>query len=142
MAGKEVDRRTLEAQTVRQRETLLRWSAGKSAHIQHLVQQEAALTARGEKSSALAVLTRGLREYGQRRHLRATIRALEKEEKARLSEVEALINRQRRLKRQIDSLQTVRQMMAWWHTLHVPLGLTLFGAVFIHIIAAIYYSGL
>lgn len=142
VAGKEVDRRTLEAQTLRQREILLTWSAGKSAHVQRLVQQETALTARGEKASPVTVLTRGLRDYGQRRHLRATIRALEKEEKARMSELEALINRQRHLKRQIDSLQTVRQMMAWWHILHVPLGLTLFAAVFIHIVAAVYYSGL
>jgi len=142
MAGKEVDRRTLEEQTVRQRETLLKWSAGKSAHIQRLVQQETALAAGDETSSPLAVLTRGLQEFGQRRRLRAAIRSLEKEEKARMSDLEALINRQRRLKRQIDSLQTVRQMMAWWHMLHVPLGLTLFGAVFIHIIAALYYSGL
>jgi hypothetical protein len=58
-----------------------------------------------------------------------------------MSELEDLITRQRRLKRQIDSLQTVRHMMAWWHALHVPLGLTLFAAVFIHIVAAIYYSG-
>jgi hypothetical protein len=58
-----------------------------------------------------------------------------------MAEIESLINRQRRLKRQIDSLGTVRQMMAWWHTLHVPLGLTLFGAMFIHIVGAIYYSG-
>ena len=142
MAGKEVDRRTLEAHTIRQREALLNWSAGKSAHIQRLVQLETSLTARGEKSSPLTVLTRGLSEYGQRRRLRAAIQALEKEEKARMSELEALINRQHRLKRQIDSLQTVRQMMAWWHMLHVPLGLTLFGAVFIHIVAAIYYSGI
>jgi hypothetical protein len=142
MAGKEVDRRTLESQTVRQREMLLSWSAGKSNHIQRLVQQETALTARGQKASPLAILTRGWREYSQHRRLQMSIRALEKEERARMSEIEALIKRQRQLKRQIDSLQTVRQMMTWWHTLHVPLGLTLFAAVFIHIIAAIYYSGL
>ena len=142
MAGIEVDRRTLEAQTIRQRELLISWSAGKSVQIQGLIQQETALTARGQKVSALSILTRGLRESGQRRRLRAAIRKLEREEQARMAEIEALIDRQRRLKRQIDSLQTVRQMMGWWHMLHVPLGLTLFGAMFIHIIAAIYYSGL
>lgn len=142
MAGKEVDRRTLEAQTTREREALLKWSAGKSGHVQRLVQQETAIAAQSENSSPLTVLTRGFFEFGQRRRLRATIRALEKEEKARMSDLEALINRQRRLKRQINSLQTVRRMMAWWHALHVPLGLTLFASVFIHIIAATYYSGL
>lgn len=142
MAGIEVDRRTLEAQTIRQREQMVGWSAGKSIHIQRLVQQETALTARGSKTSPWFILTRGLRESLQRRQLRAAINKLEKEERARMAEIETLINRQRRLKRQIDSLGTVRQMMALWHTLHVPLGLTLFGAMFIHITAAIYYSGL
>jgi hypothetical protein len=142
MAGKEVDRRTLEAQTIHQREMLLSWSAGKSAHVQQLIQQETTLTARGGMASPLSILTRGPQDFLQRRRLRAAVRSLEKEEKARLSEIETLINRQRRLKRQIDSLQTVRQMMAWWHMLHVPLGLTLFAAVFIHIVAATYYSGL
>jgi hypothetical protein len=142
MAGKEVDRRTLEEQTIRQREALLKWSAGKSAHVQRLVQQEVALATREGESSPLTVITRSLQEYGQRRDLRATMRALEREEKTRMSELEALINRQRRLKRQIDSLQTVRKMMAWWHMLHVPLGLTLFASVAIHIVAAIYYKGI
>lgn len=142
MAGIEVDRRTLQTQTIRQREQLVGWSAGKSIHIQRLVQQETALTARGHKASPWFILTRGLRESLQRRRLRAAINKLEKEEQARMAEIETLINRQRRLKRQIDSLGTVRQMMAWWHTLHVPLGLTLFGAMFIHIAAAIYYSGI
>ena len=142
MAGIEVDRRTLEAQTVHQRQQLLYRSTGKSARVQQLIQMEVALTARGEKSSPLVILTRGLDEYRQRRRLRAAIAKLEKQERARMTEIEALINRQRRLKRQLNSLQTVRQMMTWWHALHVPLGLTLFAAIFIHIIAATYYSGL
>jgi hypothetical protein len=33
-------------------------------------------------------------------------------------------------------------MMGWWHTFHVPLGLTLFTAMFIHIFASLFYSGL
>jgi hypothetical protein len=32
--------------------------------------------------------------------------------------------------------------MALWHTLHVPIGLALFTAAFIHIVAAIYYATL
>jgi hypothetical protein len=32
--------------------------------------------------------------------------------------------------------------MALWHTLHVPLGLALFAAAFVHIGAAIYYATL
>jgi hypothetical protein len=33
-------------------------------------------------------------------------------------------------------------MLAIWHTLHIPLGMALFTAAFIHIGAAIYYATL
>lgn len=142
MAGIEVDRRTLEDQTMRQRETLIAWSRNKSVRVQQLVQHETALTAAGHQMSATAVLTRGLQESRDRRRLRAAIRSLEKEERQRMAELEGLINRQHRLLRQIESLQTVRKLMGWWHMAHVPLGLTLFTAMFIHIFAAIYYKGI
>ena len=53
-----------------------------------------------------------------------------------------LLNRQRSLDRQRRSLAQARRLMALWHTLHVPIGLALFTAAFIHIIAAIYYATL
>ena len=106
------------------------------------MRQEAALSAGGPQTSATGVLSRRIRESRERRNLRASIRALEKEEQVRLAEIERLLRRQRRLIRQINSLQTVRQMMGLWHTLHIPLGLTLFAAMFIHIFATIYYGGL
>ena len=53
-----------------------------------------------------------------------------------------LLNRQRSLDRQRHSLVQARRLMALWHTLHVPIGLALFTAAFIHIVAAIYYATL
>ncbi len=141
LAGVEVDRRTLEAQVIRQRQELLDWSTDKSARVQTLVRQEMALVAGGGSMPATAVLTRRFKEVNERQRLRTAIRKLEKEEQARMAEIERLIRQQRRLISQINSLQAVRQMMGWWHTLHVPLGLTLFSAMFIHIFASIYYSG-
>jgi hypothetical protein len=35
-----------------------------------------------------------------------------------------------------------RRMMSLWHAIHIPLGLSLFMAAFIHIGAAIYYATL
>jgi hypothetical protein len=32
--------------------------------------------------------------------------------------------------------------MVLWHTLHVPIGLALFAAAIVHIVAAIYYATL
>lgn len=53
-----------------------------------------------------------------------------------------LIQRHKMLERQRSTLAQARRLMALWHTLHVPLGLALFAAAFIHIGAAIYYATL
>lgn len=53
-----------------------------------------------------------------------------------------LVKRRQTLDRQRASLIRARRWMALWHMLHVPLGLALFTAAFIHIGAAIYYATL
>lgn len=53
-----------------------------------------------------------------------------------------LLKRRGALDRQRRSLVQARRLMALWHTLHVPIGLALFTAAFIHITAAIYYATL
>jgi hypothetical protein len=47
-----------------------------------------------------------------------------------------------KLLRQRATLAQARRTLALWHALHVPLGLALFTAAFIHIGAAIYYATL
>lgn len=47
-----------------------------------------------------------------------------------------------RLQQEVGRLARMRQMLAIWHTLHIPLGMALFTAAFIHIGAAIYYATL
>lgn len=140
VAGLEVDRRTLQRQALTQQEELISWLNDKSAHVQTLVRQEMALATNYHTLSSTEVLARRIREFQEKRQLDAAIRKLDKQEKARMAEVEQLLQQQRRLARQINSLQTVRQMIGWWHTIHVPLGLTLFSAMFIHIVAVIYYG--
>jgi hypothetical protein len=62
-----------------------------------------------------------------------------REQSTALSE---MVRRRRTLERQRTSLAQARRLMALWHMLHVPLGLALFTAAFIHISAAIYYATL
>lgn len=141
LAGVEVDRRTLEQTLQRQQAELLAWSAGKSAQVQALIQQQAT-EAVAEDLSMVEVLAHRWREWQEQRQLRTALGRLEKEEKSRLIEIERLVRHQQRLIRQIRSLQTVRRLMGLWHTAHVPLGLTLFTSMTIHIIATIYYGTL
>lgn len=142
LAGVEVDRRALAAELARERQALAAWSAHKSARVQALVQQEAALAIVDQDLSILNLLTRRLQEWRDRRRLRTALRSLEHEEQARLADMEKILTRQQRLSRQIRSLQTVRRLMGLWHTMHVPLGLLLFTSVAIHIVATIYYGAL
>ena len=141
LAGIEVDRRTLEAQQQQQWQALQAWSANKSIQVQALIQQETAVLSLQELTTT-AVLFYRVQEWQTRRHIRTALGKLDKEERARVNEIEALLRRQQQLTRQIRSLQTVRQMMGWWHTAHVPLGLTLFTAMTIHIVATIYFGAM
>lgn len=59
-----------------------------------------------------------------------------------LRRLKALKREEDRLRQQVSSLAAARRMMAVWHTVHIPLGLTLFVMAFIHIGAAIYYATL
>ena len=57
-------------------------------------------------------------------------------------QMERLKKERGKLQQQAGSLARTRQMLAIWHTLHIPLGMALFTAAFIHIGAAIYYATL
>jgi hypothetical protein len=43
---------------------------------------------------------------------------------------------------QASALAHSRRLMALWHTIHIPIGMALFTAAFVHITAAIYYATL
>jgi hypothetical protein len=53
-----------------------------------------------------------------------------------------LVERRRILDRQMASLSAVRRLLAIWHTVHIPIGLTLFLAAFVHVFAALYFATL
>jgi hypothetical protein len=56
--------------------------------------------------------------------------------------LEKLIKHRQALTRQATSLHRARSLMALWHTIHIPIGLALFAAAFVHVFAAIYYATL
>jgi hypothetical protein len=69
-------------------------------------------------------------------------RKMDPQTRAQATSLIVLLKRRRSLDRQRVSLAQARRLMALWHTLHVPIGLALFAAAFIHIGAAIYYATL
>lgn len=67
---------------------------------------------------------------------------LQGEARLQAEQLEQLLKRRRLLQRQVVSLAMARRLLALWHAVHVPIGMVLFTAAFIHIVAAIYYATL
>lgn len=62
------------------------------------------------------------------------------EEQRRARELRNLLRRQHTLERQARTLDAARRLMSLWHLAHVPMGITLFGSIIIHIVAVFYFG--
>lgn len=131
----------LQRQIAASESALQTWLAEGPSAVDQLAQRLAAISQPAGGGAAL-VLTRPLNEWRFRRQWSREKRNLKQQGVTHLQELEKLLNSRRTLKRQVDSLATVRRLMAVWHTVHVPLGVTLFVLAFVHIGAALYFATL
>lgn len=67
---------------------------------------------------------------------------LNPQQRAQVYQLQLLIQHRWILRRQLSRLAWARRLLALWHTVHIPIGIVLFTAAFIHIGAAIYYATL
>lgn len=137
--GAVVEAAELERQIAAAEADLQRWLAGRPAADQRLVQR---LAARPEAGGPLLVLGRALIEWDSRLAWSRQRRQMAALEKAQARELDRLLGRRRSLHRQVASLAAARRMLAAWHAVHIPIGMVLFAAAFVHIGAAIYYATL
>ena len=91
---------------------------------------------------AAAILLRGPRRALDRIRLRRWLKNLSPEQRWSGLQIVVLIERRRDLEAQLASLAAARRLLSLWHTIHVPIGLTLFIFAFIHAGAAMYYATL
>jgi hypothetical protein len=96
----------------------------------------------GAVAGALMVLGRFLFEWNDALRARIGEWRLDPKQRAARARVDALMRRRNRLERQLATLGAARRLMSGWHTLHVPLGMILFSAAFLHVVAAIYFATL
>lgn len=80
-----------------------------------------------------------LGRWRYRRQLHQALLHIERHERALRQQVEQFENRDQRLARQQLRLDRSRKLFRLWHTVHIPLGITLFVSVAIHILAAIFF---
>jgi len=137
--GAVIEAAELEHQIAAAENDLQRWLAGRPEGDQRLVQRMAALPATG---GPLLVLGRTFLDWEYRLVWRRERRRMGDLERAQSRELDRLLRQRRALRRQVASLALARRMLATWHTVHIPIGMVLFTAAFIHIGAAIYYATL
>ena len=139
--GVELEAATLEAQIASSDAELQRFLENNPTALRGLAQRIGGSSS-GESSQALAFFSRALSEWGYRLQWQAEKRRLEPAVRQQASQLESLIRRQRLLRYQVSSLAMARRLLALWHAVHIPIGMALFTAAFIHIGAAIYYATL
>jgi hypothetical protein len=138
--GIEIEAGELERQ-VREADTALQDGLATSPQaLQVLSQRLAAATPAG--SGAALIFARGFQEWNLRWSWWKARQKLEAPARKQAAQLEKLLKRQRSLKRQLASLAMARRLMGLWHTIHIPIGMALFTAAFIHILAALYYATL
>lgn len=74
-----------------------------------------------------------------KRNLQKALLKSEKEEAGKEAELEAIRRQQQKLNQQAERLGQTRHWFQLWHTVHIPLGLTLFTAVGIHILVTLIF---
>jgi len=139
--GSEVEVSELQRQISQVESELARWTGSRPEAARALQQQMDTLSALPAGSLEL-VLGRIFLEWGYRRMRARQQKRMDRAQRAQASQSEALLRRQRTLKRQIASLAAARRLLAVWHSVHIPIGMVLFAAAFYHAGAAFYYATL
>ena len=118
---------------------LQRWLAGHSEISQT---QLALLTAnaRPPDSPTRLVFGRAFVDWRNRWRWRRETARMQEPARSQANQLHALVLRRSALQRQAASLVAARRLLGVWHTIHIPIGVVLFAAAFVHIGAALYYS--
>jgi len=147
--GAEVEAPLLERQMAEIEAALQRLSAGGTASAEPSSSRLAAalgapLAAVGDtpQPGAGLVLGRAVLEWQDRLRFWRQERRLEPAARAHVKELDRLLVRRRAVERQVASLAAARRTLATWHAVHIPIGMALFAAAAVHIVAAIYYATL
>jgi hypothetical protein len=137
--GVVLERDDLLAQAAAVRAEIAAWSAGRSAPVQALAERQPAVAPAGN-GSQMDIFLRPFSGWRFRLEIWRETRRWRQEERRRARELRHLLRRQHTLERQIRTLDAARRLMSLWHLAHVPMGITLFGSVIIHIVAVFYYG--
>ena len=93
-------------------------------------------------SGSRLVFGRAFEEWNARLKWWRVSSRMDKNARLQARQLNEFLKRERTLRRQMSSIVLSRRMLGLWHAIHIPVGMVLFAAAFVHIIAAIYYATL
>lgn len=138
LSGVTASHQEIEAEIHTIQATLSEFQAQKPEQFQQVVAQLSQRTLR--RNPTLTLYGRVFFQWRYRRQVRRALRQLEQLEASQRQQLEQLLARKRELERQTEMLETARRLLRSWHILHVPIGLTLFFSVAVHVAATMYYG--
>jgi hypothetical protein len=137
--GAVLDAQELERQ-MREVEIELQGWLQKQPGAASIIQNLAAEPAVDSGSTPGLVLGRAFADVRYRRQWQHEIHKLPPKAQADFVRLEKLQFQYRTLQRQVESLVMARRLLGLWQSVHIPIGVALFTAAFIHIAAALYYA--
>jgi hypothetical protein len=139
--GAELQARELGTQIQIVEELIQAWLHAQPRAAGALSQRIGALQA-AQGSGRMLILGRFFSDLAYRWDWWREQRRLDQDLRAQAAQLERLVGQQRSLQRQMASLAAARRMLAAWHAIHIPIGMALFTAALVHVIAALYYATL
>ncbi len=139
-AGAELNLSEVAEQEAEVQTAIDQFTAARSVRVQTIVEADAARRAELQRDSVGSIMSRALTDWRYRRDLNRQLGQLDRDERQYAKELSRLLRRRRELERQIATLHSAHRLMSAWHTVHVPLGVTLFLSAFLHVIGTLYYG--
>jgi hypothetical protein len=137
ISGAALTRSQLEVEANELQLAINQFSAKKPAPVQQTISR---LSKReSDRNPWLTVFGRSIYQWHFRHNLRRAIRGLDPLDKSQRHYLRDILAQKRALDRQAEMIDAARQLLRYWHILHVPVGLTLFFSVLIHVIATLYF---
>jgi hypothetical protein len=139
--GVEMEARQLEEQIAAANQELQPWLNASDGSIRALARNFSSAPV-GSAGQISLVLGRAILDWNYQLNWWWERRRLNPSQQAQARRLEVLLWRRRGMEVQLASIAMARRLLALWHAVHIPIGMVLFTAAFIHILAAIYYATL
>ena len=139
-AGAELTLAEVTAQETEVQQQIDHLTAQRSTRVDAILRADAGHHADTQQSTIGSVLIRGWRDWQYRRDVNRQLRHLDRTDQLAAKELTRVLRRRRELERQISTLRAAHRLMSAWHTVHVPLGVTLFLSAFLHVIGTLYFG--